>query len=85
MIPRLSVVTTADPYRLYLKYVDGVSGRFDMWEIVSRSPVFKYFLDHPTAFRDVHIDEYGGIIRDDERDICADNCYITLTWKNPFI
>jgi uncharacterized protein DUF4160 len=59
--PRIKSVSAArEPWTLTVTWVDGTKDRVDLTGLIYRSPHFRIFLDHPTAFRRVRLADFGG-------------------------
>ena len=72
-------VEAREPYRIWLRYSDGVSGEIDLSDVAGKG-VFKAW-DEPGCFKQVHIDEFGAVAWNDEIDLCPHALYMELTGK----
>ena len=72
-------VKALDPYRIWLRYSDGVSGEIDLSDVAGKG-VFQAW-DEPGCFEQVHIDEYGAIVWNENIDMCPHALYMELTGK----
>ena len=73
-------VKAREPYRIWLRYSDGVSGEIDLSDVAGQG-VFKAW-EEPGFFQKVHIDEYGAIAWNKEIDLCPESLYMELTGKS---
>ena len=74
-------VKALTPYRLWLKYADGVQGEIDLAYLAGKG-VFALWNDE-TAFRQVKIGDGGELIWNEEVDLCTDALYLKMTGKSP--
>ena len=80
MINRISEVRVLEPFRLWLRFRDGVSGEVDLSDLAGRG-VFKEW-SNPDAFRRVRIADRGGLEWPEGVDLCPDALYLRLTGKS---
>jgi hypothetical protein len=78
---RLVAVKALAPYRIWLKYDNGVEGVVDVSEYAGKG-VFALWND-PAAFHDVHLGSSGEVIWGDSVDLCPDALYVKLTGQRP--
>ena len=74
-------VKALTPYRLWLKYADGVQGEIDLAYLAGKG-VFALWNDE-TPFRQVKIGDGGELIWNEEVDLCTDALYLKMTGKSP--
>ena len=67
-------------YKLWLEYIDGVSGEVDLSHLAGKG-VFKYWDDYAN-FEKVYIAEGGEIAWSDTIDLCPDTLYMRITGKS---
>ena len=67
------------PYKIRLKYEDGVEGIVDLSYLVGKG-VFKKWED-PRKFADVHINSDGAVEWEGGIDLCPDALYMSITGK----
>lgn len=72
-------VKAVEPYKLYVRFSDGVEGEVDLSSL-KRGVVFEP-LEEYKVFEKVYVDDSGAIAWTDEMDICADAVYIDLKKK----
>ena len=66
-----------DPYRIWLRYDDGVEGEVDMSDMAGDG-VFVAWEDH-SFFAGVHLGPGRSIAWSDEIDMCGDALYLEIT------
>jgi len=81
MLPRPVEVKPLEPYRIWLRYADGVEGAVDLSEFAGRG-VFALWNDI-SKFNNVRLDSRGAVAWNDEVDLCPDALYLRLTGKTP--
>lgn len=60
-LPRIKSVSAArQPWTLSVTWADGTKDRVDLTGLIYQSRHFRVFLDNPTAFRRVHLADFGG-------------------------
>ena len=74
-------VRALEPYRIWLRYDDGVEGEVDLSDTAGKG-VFVAWED-PAFFADVNVGSYGEIAWRDDLDICADALYLEITGMAP--
>lgn len=72
-------VKAVEPYKLYVKFIDGVEGEVDLSSL--KDGVVFEPLEEYKVFEKVYVDESGAIAWNDEMDICADAVYFELKKK----
>lgn len=61
MLPRVKAVSASRaPWTLNVTWADSTRDRVDLTGLIHRSRHFRVFLDHPAAFRKVHVADFGG-------------------------
>ncbi len=70
-------VRACDPYRIWLRYSDGVEGEVDLSSFAGRG-VFGAWAD-PTFFASVHIGHGKEICWGEIIDMCPDALYLRIT------
>ena len=65
------------PYRIWLRYTDGIEGEVDLSHLAGKG-VFKSWTD-PSFFAQVHIGQGGAICWGDSIEMCPDALYLRLT------
>ena len=70
-----------DPYRIWLRYDDGVEGEVDLSDMAGDG-VFVAWLDH-SFFAGVHLGPVGSIAWSDRIDMCGDALYLEITGMTP--
>ncbi|MDX2190933.1 MAG: DUF2442 domain-containing protein [Bacteroidota bacterium] len=87
MIPKLIQVKALPDYKIWVKYMDGFEGNYDLKHLKSKG-VFQIFDDYD-VFSKVYIDfQNNSIAWNEEVDICPNNVYLKLQnltfeqWKN---
>ncbi|WP_419919209.1 DUF2442 domain-containing protein [Candidatus Poriferisocius sp.] len=76
-LARPVAVRACDPYRIWLRYSDGVEGEVDLSNFAGRG-VFKAW-DDLSLFASVHIGPGGAICWGDIIDMCPDALYLRIT------
>lgn len=66
-------------YRIWLRYMDGVTGEVDLSHLAGRG-AFKVWTDRK-VFESVHVDASGAIAWSRDIDLCPDALYLRLTGK----
>ena len=74
---RLVEVRALEPYRIWLRYDDGVEGELDL-SYLAGDGVFAAWEDH-SFFSDVRLGSCGSIVWGDDLDLCGDALYLKLT------
>lgn len=81
---KLTHIAPVDVYRLYVKFDDGVAWDIDLTPSHDSSVFLQ--LSENNLWQHPHINDTGSaIIRNENIDIDAMNCYIRLTGVNPFV
>ena len=70
-------VRALEPYRIWLRYDDGVEGELDLSHLAGDG-VFAAWEDH-SFFSDVRLGSCGSIVWGDDLDLCGDALYLELT------
>jgi len=70
-------VRALEPYRIWLRYDDGVEGELDLGNLAGDG-VFAAWDDH-SFFADVRLGSCGSIVWGDDLDLCGDALYLKLT------
>ncbi|MDE0667531.1 MAG: DUF2442 domain-containing protein [bacterium] len=70
-----------EPYRIWLRYDDGVEGELDL-SYLAGDGVFAAWEDH-SLFAAVRLGPCGSIVWGDDLDLCGDALYLKLTGKTP--
>ena len=74
-------VRALEPYRIWLRYDDGVEGELDL-SYLAGDGVFAAWLDH-SFFAGVHLGPCGSIAWSERIDLCGDALYLKLTAMPP--
>ena len=74
-------VRALEPYRIWLRYDDGVEGEVDLSDMAGDG-VFAAWQD-PSFFSAVRVGPGGSIAWDDDIDLCGDALYLELTGMTP--
>ena len=74
---RLVEVRALEPYRIWLRYDDGVEGEVDLSDIAGKG-VFAAWEDH-SFFAGVHLGPAHSVAWSDRIDMCGDALYLKLT------
>ena len=74
-------VRALEPYRIWLRYDDGVAGEIDLSHLASRR-LFAAWQD-PSFFSAVRLDTGGFVVWSDDIDLCGDALYLKLTGMSP--
>lgn len=74
-------VRALEPYRISLRYDDGVEGEVDLSDLVGDG-VFADWEDH-SFFAGVHLGPAGSIAWSDDIDMCGDALYLEITGMTP--
>ena len=74
-------VRSLEPYRIWLRYDDGVEGEVDLSDMAGDG-VFVAWEDH-SFFAGVHLGPAGSIAWSDEIDMCGDALYLEITGMAP--
>lgn len=80
VMPRPVEVRALEPYRIWLRYDDGVEGEVDLSHLAGQG-VFTAWED-PEFFAGVYIGPIGGISWDERVDLCPDAVYMRLIGLN---
>ena len=78
---RLVEVRALEPYRIWLRYDDGVEGELDL-SYLAGDGVFAAWEDH-SFFSDVRLGSCGSIVWGDDLDLCGDALYLEITGMTP--
>lgn len=79
--PRPVEVRALEPYRIWLRYDDGVEGEVDLSDMAGDG-VFAAWEDH-SFFAGVHLGPAGSIAWSDRIDMCGDALYLEITGLTP--
>ena len=79
--PQPVEVCALEPYRIWLRYDDGVEGEVDLSDVAGDG-VFIAWEDH-SFFAGVHLGPAGSIAWSDDIDMCGDALYLEVTGKTP--
>ena len=74
-------VRAREPYRIWLRYDDGVEGEVDL-SYLAGDGVFVAWLDH-SFFAGVHLGPASSIAWSDDLDLCGDALYMKITGMTP--
>ena len=74
-------VRALEPYRIWLRYDDGVEGEVDLSDVAGQG-VFAAWEDH-SFFAGVHLGPAGSIAWSDRIDMCGDALYLEITGLTP--
>ena len=74
-------VGALEPYRIWLRYDDGVEGEVDLSHLAGDG-VFVAWLDH-SFFSAVRLGPCGSIVWGDDLDLCGDALYMKITGMTP--
>ena len=74
-------VRALEPYRIWLRYDDGVEGEVDLSDMAGQG-VFAAWEDH-SFFAGVHLGPAGSIAWSDRIDMCGDALYLEITGMTP--
>ena len=74
-------VRALEPYRIWLRYDDGVEGELDL-SYLAGDGVFVAWLDH-SFFAGVHLGSCGSIAWSERIDLCGDALYMKITGMTP--
>lgn len=80
-MPRPIEVRPLSPYRLWLRYDDGVEGEVDLSHLAGRG-VFEAWGD-PSLFKSVRLGPQEELVWGDRIDLCLDAVHMRLTGKRP--
>ena len=79
--PRPVEVRALEPYRIWLRYDDGVEGEVDLSDVAGKG-VFAAWEDH-AFFSGVHLGPAGSIAWSERIDMCGDALYLEITGMTP--
>ena len=79
--PQPVEVRALEPYRIWLRYDDGVEGEVDLSDVAGDG-VFIAWEDH-SFFAGVHLGPAGSVAWSDDIDMCGDALYLEITGKTP--
>ena len=79
--PQPVEVRALEPYRIWVRYDDGVEGELDLSDIAGDG-VFVAWEDH-SFFAGVHLGPAGSIAWSDDIDMCGDALYLEITGATP--
>jgi hypothetical protein len=84
-LPRIkSVSATRAPWTLHVVWADRTKDRIDLTGLVHRSRHFRIFLDQPSAFRKMHVADFGGGIEwENGLDYAADTLKVMADEQRP--
>ena len=74
-------VRALEPYRIWLRYDDGVEGELDL-SYLAGDGVFAAWEDH-SFFAGVHLGPAGSIAWSERIDLCGDALYMKITGMTP--
>ncbi len=74
-------VRALEPYRIWLRYDDGVEGEVDLSDLAGDG-VFVAWLDHE-FFSAVRLGSCDSIVWGDDLDLCGDALYMEITGMTP--
>ena len=74
-------VRALEPYRIWLRYDDGVEGEVDL-SYLAGDGVFVAWLDH-SFFAGVHLGPARSIAWSERIDLCGDALYLKITGMTP--
>ena len=74
-------VRALEPYRIWLRYDDGVEGEVDLSHLAGDG-VFVAWLDH-SFFAGVHLGPASSIAWSERIDLCGDALYMKITGMTP--
>jgi len=78
-MPKPVGIKALQPYRIWLRYDDGVQGEVDLSDLAGRG-VFAAWND-PAVFNRVRLGSHGAIEWSPNLDLCPDAMYLRLTGK----
>lgn len=78
-MPKPVGIKALQPYRIWLRYDDGVQGEVDLSDLAGRG-VFAAW-DDPAVFNRVRLGSHGAIEWSPNLDLCPDAMYLRLTGK----
>lgn len=78
-MPKPVAIKALQPYRIWLRYDDGVQGEVDLSDLAGRG-VFAAW-DDPAIFNRVRLGSHGAIEWSPNLDLCPDAMYLRLTGK----
>ena len=73
-------VKALNPYRIWLRYSDGVCGEIDLSDVAGKG-VFQAW-DKPGCFQRVYIAPHLAIAWNDDIELCPESLYLELTGKD---
>jgi len=76
MIAKPIEVKALNNYSIFVGFSDGVQGAVDLKHLAHKGVFCNW--DKNNLFSQVHIDDYGAIVWNEEIDICPDNVYLQL-------
>jgi len=76
MIAKPITVKALDNYSIFVGFSDGVQGTVNLKHLAHKGIFHQW--DKNNLFEQVHIDNYGAIVWNEEIDICPDNVYLQL-------
>ena len=79
--PQPVEVRALEPYRIRLRYDDGVEGEVDLSHLVGKG-VFAAWEDH-SFFAGAHLGPARSIAWSDDIDMCGDALYLEITGMTP--
>jgi hypothetical protein len=84
-LPRIkSVSATRAPWTLHVIWADRTKDRIDLTGLVHRSRHFRIFLDQPSAFRKIHVADFGGGIEwENGLDYASDTLKVMADEQRP--
>ena len=81
-LKRPVAVRALDPYRIWLRYPDGVEGEVDLSRLADQE-AFAVWTQDPASFSGVYVSDSGAVCWSDELDICSDALYMRITGMRP--
>ena len=78
---RLVEVRALEPYRIWLRYDDGVEGEVDLSDMAGKGMFVAW--EDPDFFAGVHLEPGGGVAWSDRIDLCGDSLYMDITGLTP--
>jgi hypothetical protein len=78
-MPRITAVRALEPFKVWLRFGDGLEGEVDLGDLFSRGGVFEP-LRAPSEFAKVRVERsFGTIVWPGDVDLDPDGLYATLS------
>ncbi len=78
-IPKIIEVTALEPYRVKIKYADGVEGEVDFSHLAGKGVFRKW--EEPGVFERVRIGPGNALAWSEDIEICAEALYLRISGK----